>query len=43
MGAVDLKGKLLHMYMVERKKKTKWFLKLFKTLLNSAVLNSFVV
>jgi len=38
-----LKDQLLHMYMVERKKMTKWYLKLFKRLLNSAVLNSFVV
>ena len=31
------------MFMVERKKMTKWYLKLFKMLLNSTVLNSFVV
>jgi len=43
MGGVDLKDKLLHMYMVERKKMTKWYLKLFKRLLISTVLNSFVV
>jgi len=43
MGGVDLKDQLLHMYMVERKKMTKWCLKLFKRLLNSTVLNSFVV
>jgi len=42
MGGVDLKYQLLHMYMVERKKMTKWYLKLFKRLLNSTVLNSFV-
>ena len=40
---VDLKDQLLHMYMGERKKMTKWYLKLFKRLLNSTVLNSFVV
>jgi len=40
---VDLKDQLLHMYMVERKKMTKWYFKLFKWLLNSTVLNSFVV
>ena len=39
----SLKDNLLHMYMVERKKMTKWYLKLFKMLLNSTVLNSFVV
>jgi len=43
MGGVDLKNQLLHMYMVKRKKMTKWYLKLFKRLLNSTVLNSFVV
>ena len=44
MGGVDLKDNLLHMYMVERKKKiTKWYLKLFKRLLNSTVLNLLVV
>ena len=44
MRGVDLKDQLLHMYMVERKKKkTKWYLKLFKRLLNSTILNSFVV
>jgi len=43
MGEVNLNDQLLHMYMVERKKMTKWYLKLFKRLLNSAVLNSFVV
>jgi len=43
MGGVELKGQLLHMYMVERKKMTKWYLKLFKRLLNSTVLNLFVI
>ena len=43
MGGVDLKDQLLHMYMVKRKKITKWYLKLFKRLLNSTVLNLFVV
>jgi len=38
-----LKDQLLHMYMVERKKMTKWYLQLFKRLLNSTVLNSFIV
>jgi len=40
---VNLKDQLLHMYMVERKKMTKCYLRLFKRLLNSTVLNSFVV
>jgi len=43
IGGVDLKEKLLHMYTVERKKMTKWYLKLFKRLFNSTVLNSFVI
>jgi len=43
VGGVDLKDQLLHMYMVERKRMTKWYLILFKRLLNSTVLNSFVV
>jgi hypothetical protein len=43
MGGVDLKDQLLHMYVVERKRMTKWYLKRFKKLLNSTVLNSFVV
>jgi len=38
-----LKDKLLHMYMVKSKKMTKWYVKLFKRLLNSTDLNSFVV
>jgi hypothetical protein len=40
-GGVDLK--LLHIYVVERKRMTKWYLKLFNRLLNSTVLNSIVV
>ena len=43
VGGVDLKDQLLHMYMVEREKMTKWYLKLFTRLLNSTVLNSFVI
>jgi len=42
-GGVDLKDQLLHMYMFKRKNMTKWYLKLFKRLLNSTVLNSFVI
>ncbi len=30
MGGVDLKEQLLHIYLVKRKKMTKWYLKLFK-------------
>jgi hypothetical protein len=40
---VNLKDQSLHMYVVKRKLMTKWYLKLFKMLLNSTVLNSIVV
>jgi len=43
MGEVVLKDQLLHMYMAKRKKMTKCYLKLFKRLLTSTVLNWFVV
>ena len=43
IGEVNLEGQLLHVYMVKRKRRTKWFLKLLKRLLNSTVLSSFVV
>ena len=43
MERVNLNEQLLHMYMVEKKKMTKWYLKLFNRLLNATVLNSFVV
>jgi len=43
MRGVDLKDQLLHMYMVKRKKMTKWYLRFFKRLLNSTVFSSFVV
>ena len=43
MGGIDLKDQFQHMYMVERKKMTKWYLKLLKRLLNSTVLNLFVI
>ena len=38
-----MKDQFLHMYMVESKKKTNWYLKLFKRLLNSTPLNSFAI
>jgi len=43
MGGVNLKEQLLHMYMIGRKKMTKWYIRLFKRLLNPTVLNSFVI
>jgi hypothetical protein len=43
MGGVDLKDQLLNMYLVERKRMNKWYMKLFKRLLNSTVLNSMII
>ena len=40
---VGLKDQVLHMYMVDRKKMTKWYIKLFKRLLNGTVHFSFLV
>ena len=42
MGGVDLKDQLLQPYLLERKKMTKWYIKLFR-LLNVAVLNCMVI
>ena len=39
MGGVDLKDQLLQPYLLERKKMTKWYIKLFRRLLNTTVLN----
>jgi hypothetical protein len=38
-----LKDQLQHIYVVERNRMTKWYLNLFKRLLNCIVLNSIVV
>ena len=43
MGAVDLKDQKLQPYLLERKKGTKWYVKLFRRLLNVAVHNSLVI
>ena len=43
MGGVDLKDQLLQMYLVERKRMTKWYMKLFRRLLNATVLNSWII
>ena len=43
MGGMDLKDQLLHMYLVERKRMTRWYMKLFKRLLNAIVLNSLIL
>ena len=43
MGGVDLKDQLLHPCLLERKKMTKWYIKLFRRLLNITVLNCMVI
>jgi hypothetical protein len=43
MLGVDLKDQLLQLHLLERKKGTKWYLKLFKRLLSVAIHNSVVI
>jgi hypothetical protein len=43
MGGIDLKDQLLQPYLLERKKMTKWHIKLFRRLLNTTVLNCTVI
>jgi hypothetical protein len=43
MRGVDLKDQLLQPYLLERKKMTKWYMKLFRRLLNSTIVNCMVV
>jgi hypothetical protein len=43
MGGVDKKDQLLQTYLVERKRMSKWYMKLFRRLLNATVLNSLVI
>jgi len=43
IGGVDLKDQLLQPCLLERKKMTKWCIKLFKRLLNITVLNCMVI
>ena len=43
MGGVDLKDHLLQPYLLERKKMSKWYIKLFRRLLNITVLNCMVI
>ncbi|KAL0858681.1 hypothetical protein ABMA27_011173 [Loxostege sticticalis] len=40
MGGVDLKDQMLEPYLLERKRCAKWYMKLFKRLLNVSILNS---
>jgi hypothetical protein len=43
IGAIDFKDQLLNMYLVERKIISKWYMKLFKCLLNCSVMNSMIL
>jgi hypothetical protein len=43
MGGVDLKDQMLQPYLLERKKGSKWHVKLFKRLLNITIYNSMVI
>lgn len=40
MGGVDLKDQMLEPYLLERKRCAKWYLKLFKRLLNCSINNA---
>ncbi|XP_026728811.1 piggyBac transposable element-derived protein 4-like isoform X2 [Trichoplusia ni] len=43
MGGVDLKDQMLSMYLMERKRGMKWYLKVFKRLINVSILNIFII
>jgi hypothetical protein len=43
VGGVDKKDQLLQTYLIERKQMNKWYMKLFRRLLNATVLNSLVI
>jgi hypothetical protein len=43
MLGVDLKDQMLQPYLLERKKSTKWYLKLFKRVLSVAIHNTVVI
>jgi hypothetical protein len=43
MGGVDLKDQMFQPYLLERKKGNKWYIKIFKRLLNVAVHNTVVL
>jgi exonuclease III len=43
MLGVDLKDQMLQPYLLERKKSTKWYLKLFKRQLSVAIHNAMVI
>jgi hypothetical protein len=43
MGGVDMKDQKLSMYLLERKRGLKWYMKVFKRLLNITILNSYII
>ena len=43
MGGVDLKDQKLQPYLIERKRCVKWYMKLFRRLMNTAVHNSLII
>lgn len=43
MGGIDLKDQKLSMYLLERKRGLKWYVKIFKRLLNVSIHNAFVL
>jgi hypothetical protein len=42
MGKVDLKDQVLQPYLLERKKMTNWYMKMFRRLLNVTILNCLI-
>jgi hypothetical protein len=43
MGGVDLKDQALQPYLLERKKMTKWYTKMFRGLVNVTILNCLII
>lgn len=43
MGGVDLKDQKLSTYLMERKRGLKWYIKVFRRLLNCSILNSYII
>ncbi|GBP45802.1 PiggyBac transposable element-derived protein 4 [Eumeta japonica] len=43
MGGIDLKDQTLSMYPMERKRGLKWYIKMFKRLLNTCVHNAYIL
>lgn len=43
MGGIDLKDQKLSMYLLERKRGLKWYVKIFKRLLNVSILNAYIM